>query len=329
MQQQRNWFEQLSQEKRVKMYGYFREWLSYREIWRRMGVAHTTISREIKRNSDDLWWDKMKYDPLKADKKRIQRRRKANRLQIKLWKDDKMRKRFEELLFLKWNIRWPDEILWRLRLEWYQTINTSTVYRFINKEKPAWKRFLRYKQLWYKTYGKGNKRKQWYLDVPNIWKRDEIINNRERIWDWEWDTIISNHKVKWGAVTLVERKSQYVLIKKTNNLKPATIKWIIEEMIASEQVITITFDNWIEFWKIWELWVQCFRANIYASHERWTNEKVNWFIRRFIPKWANIDERSDQEIQIIQDNLNHKPRKKLNYKTPFEVYNNLSLTYIS
>lgn len=293
MQIQINGFRQLSQEKRVEIYGYFREWLSCREIWRRMGVAHTTISREIKRNSIDLWWDKHKYDPLKANKKTIQRRKKANHLKIKLWQDDKLRYRFEELLVEKWIMRWPDEILWRLRLEWYKSINTSTVYRFINNEKPIRKHFLRYKQKWYRTHSKGNKRSKWYNDVPNILERDKIINNRERIWDREADTIISNRKVKWWAAILVERKSQYTLIRKVSNLKANNIKTTIENMINWEKVITITFDNWVEFSKISELLVQCFRANIYASYERWTNEKTNWFIRRFIPKWANIDDRSD------------------------------------
>jgi IS30 family transposase len=57
-----------------------------------MGVAHTSVSREIERNSIDLGWDKTKYDPLKAEKKRLERRWKANKSHIKLRRDHKQRK---------------------------------------------------------------------------------------------------------------------------------------------------------------------------------------------------------------------------------------------
>ena len=95
-----------------------------------------------------------------------------------------------------------------------------------------------------------------------------------------------------------------------------------------EKVESITFDNWVEFSSILKLCYQCYRADSYSSWQRWTNEKHNWYVRRFIPKWENINARSNEEIQKIQDMINHKPRKILGYKTPYEVYYGVEQKYI-
>ena len=99
-------------------------------------------------------------------------------------------------------------------------------------------------------------------------------------------------------------------------------------MLTWKVVESITFDNWVEFSNIIDLPYKCYRADTYSSWQRWTNEKHNWYVRWFIPKWANIDDRTDEDIQKIQDMINHKPRKILGYKTPYEVYYNKTLNYI-
>lgn len=102
----------------------------------------------------------------------------------------------------------------------------------------------------------------------------------------------------------------------------------INAMLAWEVVRSITFDNWTEFSNIWKLKWQCFRADTYSSWQRWSNEKNNGLVRRFIPKWMDIWQFTDEEIQKIQDKINHKPRKILGYKSSYEVYHNKNLTYI-
>jgi len=323
-----NLYVHLSQEKRVEIYAFLREWLSFREIWRRLCVCHTTISREIKRNSIDKWWEVYEYKPIQAERLYQDRRIKANFKHIKLWKDHRLRCMIEELLS-SWKYWWPDEILWRLRLEWFIIVSTATLYRFIRVHKTLWQRYLRHKQKWYRTNNKWNKRKKMYQDVPNISERPEIINERWRIWDFEWDTVVSGHKYKWWLATLTDRKSRYCLFKKVWNLKANTLNITLRAMIQWENVKSITFDNWVEFSDIANLGIQCYRADPYASYQRWTNEKHNWYIRRFIPKWTNINVRTDYEIQNIENIINSKPRKILGYRTPYEVYYNKTLTYIT
>ncbi len=319
----------LTQEERVKIYGFIQLKLSLREMWRRLWRQHTTISDEIKYNSIDKWRWKIVYCPLEAERRRLERRYKANQQHIILRKDDKQRELLEMLLEEKWNSWWPDEILWRMRLElWRDTVSTPTLYRFIREDKPILQRYLRHKQKGYKTIKKWNKRKKMYQDVPNIKERPEIIEKRWRLGDFEWDTVVSWKGYCWWLVSLADRKSRYYMLKKTGNLKADSINLTINAMLMWEKVESITFDNWVEFSSILELPYQCYRADTYSSWQRWTNEKHNWYLRRFIPKWANIDDWTNEEIQKIQNMINHKPRKILGYKTPYEVYYNKSLTYI-
>jgi len=321
---------QLTQEERVKIYWFIQLKLSFREMWKRLNRQHTSIINEIKNNSIDKWWWVLVYCPIEAERRRLERRYKANHFHIVLRKDWKQRELLEKILEEKWKIWWPDEILWRIRTElWRKVISTPTFYRFIREDKPLLQRFLRFKQRWYKTHKKGNKRKKMYQDVPNIKDRLEVINERGRNWDFEWDTVISGHKYKWWLATLADRKSRYYLLKKIADLKSKTINMALNIMLEWEKVESITFDNWVEFSEISKLPRPCFRADPYSSYQRWTNEKHNWFLRRFIPKWVNINDWTDQEIQEIQDMINHKPRKILWYKTPYEVYHNTTQKYIS
>lgn len=168
-----------------------------------------------------------------------------------------------------------------------------------------------------------------YTDVPNISQRPIEINDRVEIWDREADTIVSNHKVKWWAITLVERKTWYLLITKIKNHHADYVKQMIMTMTIDHAINSMTFDNGPEFSKIADLPYQCYRADPYASRQRWQNERTNGMVRRSIPKWADINERSDQEIKDIQDKLNHKPRKKLQYRSPYELYYNVKLSYIT
>ena len=326
---QRNRFSHISQEQRIEIHAFLRAWLWFRAIGRELWLSHTTISREVWRNSIDKWRDKKEYKPLYAHKHYLQKRYKANRLHCVLRKDKKMRDIIEYYLKQKWHIWWPDEIAGRLEREWYKRINTSTIYRFIRNEYPERQRYLRYKQKWYKTQWKWNKHIKIYDDVENISKRSDESNKRELLDDREWDSVLSNKKYKWWVITFAQRKSRYYLIKKIPNLKSVTVNKVINKRIKNENIKSATFDNWTEFSWISQLPIECFRANPYASYERGTNEKHNGILRWFLPKWCNINQWSDQEIQKIQDEINNKPRKILDYQTPYEVYHNIKRKYIS
>lgn len=323
-------YTHLKQEEREEIFLFVREWKSLRRIWRKIWRSHTSISRELNRNVEKKWrWEKRKYSPSKAQRMSEERRMETNRKRMILYKDHSLHEKIVSLLKDKGKNRWLDEIIWRLKLEWNCKISTGSAYRFIREERKDLQKYLRFWAKWYRTKKKWNKRTKWYTDVPNISERWEIANERREIWHWEWDTVVSGKIAKWWIVSMLERRSRYYLIKKVNNLKAETARITIEAMMKWEKVLSATFDNWVEFWAIWNLPFQCYRADPYASYQRWGNERHNWLFRVYVPKWSDISKYTEEEIYKIQNEINHKPRKILWYKSPYEVYHNVEKKYIS
>lgn len=326
------WKVQITQEERIEIYTFLREWLSFREMWRRLWRSHTSIGRELWRNSLDCWRWVIRYKPLIAEQKRLQRRLEANKNHIILYKDHEQRELLEKYLQDKWDSWWPDEILNRISDELdRKVISTWTFYRFVSAWFPRRKRYLRHKGVRYKK--NDQRKKPLLIDIPLIHERSDDIRDRKRIGDREADTIVSNKLVKWWAVTLVDRKSRYTLLKKVKTLESNIVGSTMRYMLWNEKKKSVTTDNGKEFaWLkllIKALNIDWFRCDPYSSYQRWTNEKTNWFIRRYLPKWVDINQYTDKEIQEIQDKLNHKPRKILWYKTPYEVYHNICIKYLT
>ncbi len=326
------WFKHINQDQRIKIYAMIEQWLSYRKIWLALWRHHTSISREVERNSIENQWWWTKYNPLIAENKYIKRRKTANLAHIKLRNNHSLRSKIHHILSdssIDW---WPNEILWRLKLEWWKVVSTSTLYRYIRSYTQWWK-YLRYKQEWYKYKKRKRSTKITIKWVQKIDKRPSIIDERKRIWDWEIDTVVSCREWQWWLFTATDRKSRYELIKKVWNLKSHTLYITMLSCFYWEKVNTLTSDNWSEFALLADVQeqmnIKCYTANPYCSYERGTNERHNWFIRRYIPKKSDISKYSEEEIQVIQNKLNHKPRKCLDYRTPYEVYHNTKLNYIS
>lgn len=86
---------------------------------------------------------------------------------------------------------------------------------------------------------------------------------------------------------------------------------------------TLTCDNGKEFAGhraiAQRLQIDCYFADPYASWQRGTNEQTNGLIRQYVPKSTDLDTVSGYDINRIMDRLNHRPRKTLDWKTPFEV----------
>lgn len=66
--------------------------------------------------------------------------------------------------------------------------------------------------------------------------------------------------------------------------------------------------------------LQYYFCDPYSSWQRGLNEHTNGLIRQYIPKKSSFENISKEEIVTIANKLNHRPRKSLGYKTPFEVF---------
>ena len=190
----------------------------------------------------------------------------------------------------------------------------STMYSFIRRYKPERERLLRYKSFGYKKR-KWKAKKTALVGVPLIEARWEEINSREVFGNWEVDMVVWPRWEKWGLLTMVERQTRYVIIKK---LKRATKKEVMKGIIASlrsYEVMSITSDNGSEFSGLKEVWevLNClvYRCHPYSSWEKWGNERMNGLIRWFIPKRWSIQKYREEYIEKIAEKLNRKPRKNL------------------
>ena len=237
------------------------------------------------------------------------------------------------------NARTIDDATWqfvqdRLLEQWspeqisgHVAISPETVYQRVYANKRAggllWKN-LRSQKLRKKRYGKAERRGT----IPNrvsIDDRAAIVETRSRIGDWEADTVIGkNHRQ--AIVSIVERKTGFTLIQKVERKTALAVSQAMIGLLKPhrKKVHTITSDNGKEFAGHEEiaskLKADFYFAHPYSSWERGTNENTNGLIRQYFPKNRDFTTITQQEINMAMERLNNRPRKRLGYQTPSQVF---------
>jgi len=166
--------------------------------------------------------------------------------------------------------------------------------------------------------------------IPNqvsIDDRPAIVDAKRRFGDWEGDTVIGKGH-RGALVTLVERKSLYTVIRSVLHKTAAAIREAVVDGLSPyiDRVHTITYDNGREFadheGMASDLDARIYFAHPYASWERGLNENTNGLIRQYFPKHRDLTTVTEAEISHAMDKLNHRPRKSLGFRTPYEVFFN-------
>lgn len=312
-------YQQLTLKQRFQLEILLRTMQVQKDIAHFLDVDPGTISRELSRNSDS------KYDAHKAEVKSHRRRKQAKQKTKKLLNDEFIHAYTEEKLKLYWS---PEQISGRLRKDLGMIICHETIYQFIYEERPGWKKYLRQKKGKYRRrHGtRVRERAREEAKKKRIELRPSIVDNRERIGDWEGDTIIGGER-NMGIITHAERRSGYLLgdlFKKKNSelIKEKIINRF--EKISGGKKYTITYDNGIEFseHELIEKGTQMevYFANPYHSWERGTNENTNGLLRQFFPKKSLFATLTQKAVDNAVALINHRPRKRLDYLTPYEVF---------
>lgn len=311
-------YKHLTEREKIEIYKYISMWYKPWEIWKELWRHRTTISRHIEENSK-----KGKYDPRYAWELYRERRRRCWEKRKKIVNDYELRKKIIWYLKNKDVDYSPDVIAYKIN-EWREkkVISMKSIYNHIrNREKSLWI-YLRYKWWWYKKR-KWVERFTRMNHIPLIELRPKEIEKRMDIWHWEVDCIVSKEH-KPGLITIVERKSRYLIIQKKHTFKAEPVSKLITYALYWKCVQSITSDNGSEFQyldKIWDkLRCEYYRCHPYSSWEKWSNERNNREVRVYIPKWSDISEYTDKELLDIQNKINRKPRKILWYKTAEEVF---------
>lgn len=168
-------------------------------------------------------------------------------------------------------------------------------------------------------------------DLPCIDARPKVVEGRKEIGHWEDDSMVYSLTCPVRLRTMNERVSGLVLIAKAHERTMAEANRITKERLGPLPPVlrkTLTRDRGSEnlgYATLEEdLGIRCFFAHAYHSWERGSNENLNGLVRRFFPKKTDFRTITDEEIQRVEELLNSRPRKRLGWRTPYEVFYELT-----
>jgi IS30 family transposase len=313
--------KQITNEQRYQIEAYLKAKMSIEFIARELDKHHISIRREIKRNAQKRGGYNAKRAIMLADerKERYGRNRKFTseiEKTIRLYIEQE-----------QWS---PEQIAGYCKKTGEPMVSHERIYQYIRIDKENGGDL--YKNLRHKL--KHRKRPVGGKFIPikdrvSIDERPEAINNKERFGDWEIDTIIGKDG-KGAIVTIVERSTAFFMMKNLPDGKNAeSLAKIVIEMLLpyKKHVHSITADNGTEFADhktiAHNLDLNFYFAHPYSSWERGLSEYTNKLIRQYIPKKSVFTDFSDDYILEKQYRINRRPREKLGFDSPKNIFYNL------
>jgi IS30 family transposase len=312
-------YNQITSEERYTLGALHAQGFSQAKIARALGRHPSTVSRELRRNSARF---DGAYRPSKADE-RTSGRRSRSRRNRRFTREDL---ELVELL-LRENLS-PEQISGYLKALGLLRISHETIYKHV------WRDWKHEGQLWThlrcspkkrrKRYGKYDSRGR-LAGKKMISERPPEVETREEPGHWEMDTVMGKHASNHCLLSLVERKTGYVIIGKLENRQKEVVTARAVELIRKHTgwFKTITADNGTEFHdfkKIEEATgVPIYFAHPYHSWERGSNENANGLIRQYLPKRMNMSGVTQHRCNAVALALNIRPRKRHGFKSPAEV----------
>lgn len=308
---------------RQKLEYWLRTKQSLRAVARVMRRDHSVLVRELNRNANG---DRNKYRADIAQKlfeKRVHKQHRG-----KLDKCPELKQHVLEKLKEDWS---PDVIAGKLKLSGRkETISRESIYHYIYEKSGRFEGWYKYLQQGKKKRQKRYGRKSSKLCIPeriSIHERPKYIAERKRYGDWESDSVIFS-KQKNALSVQSERKSKLIRMHKVlNKTAEETTNALIKtaESVPKELFLTLTFDNGgegvghTEIKK--EYGVDTYFCDPFASWQKGGVENANKMIRRYLPRKTDLSKLTDRDIYDIQEKLNNRPRRCLNYFSPNEVIN--------
>lgn len=288
-----------------------------------LGIHRTNVCKEIKRNKDP---DGI-YRGGHAHKRYLIRRKEIKFPYRKIENDIGLRKYIVKKIKKLWS---PEQIAGRLKkMHRKNLVCHETIYTFIYKQKPGLTKYLRHQKSKYRRKRGSQARIELNRasKIRRIMERPPIVTERSRIGDWEDDTVIGKEKTQ-RIYTCVERKSGFGMADKLDIVTAKIVAKKIEKRflkLPKNKRKTITRDNGLEFGDYDKdleerLDVQVYRAREYCSWDRGSNENWNGLLRQFFPKGMFFATITQQDVEHAVRMLNNRPRKRLNYSTPREVF---------
>jgi transposase, IS30 family len=277
-----------------------------------IGYSTSTVYREIARNAGGAGYE-AKFAQQRANTRAL-RSRNALVTPDKTWHSVDHYLRLEHS---------PEQIAGLLN------ISHETIYRYIYRDKKAngcLHLHLRCQKPYRKRCSGANRNRRG--KIPNQRRIDERpahVEDRAQVGHWEFDSIVGPSHAS-SLITGVERKSGYVVMALLDKAGCLGVSKAMVELLKpmAHCVKTITTDNGGEFamheWLDAQLGCTSYFCRPYASCQRGSNENANGLIRQYLPKKRDLSTVTQAELDMIMDRLNNRPRKRLGFKTPNQVF---------
>lgn len=315
-------YRQLSTEERYTIGAMRQRGCGVVEIARELNRHRSTIWNEVRRNRstyDGAYRARWAVEKTNGRRRRSRRNKRYGAAQFAP---------VESLLRQDFS---PEQIVGRARLEGRPVMCHETIYLWIWADKrrggSLWLHLRGARKQKRKRYGRKDSRGRLAGKRP-IQDRPEIVEHRRRFGDWEIDTV--HGRGKPCVVTTVERKSGLL---RFGPLPRATVEHTnarLIDLLSNEphRVRTLTSDNGTEFHGYKHLERQLgLRVYFAAPHHAWergTNENTNGLLRQYLPKGTPLGTLTQPACDAIADKLNHRPRRRLGFRTPHEVYHGIA-----
>jgi IS30 family transposase len=313
-------YTRLFQSEREQLFLLHHEGVSLREIAKRLGRTHTTISREFKRLGN------AEYSPVMAHQRAIQLRGSPRKHKL----DESLLRTY---VIRKLGNRWsPEQIAGRLRYIHAQTtVCHETIYNILYQYP------LTHERLW-EFLRRGHKKRERVFDrrtrharkmlitgkIP-ITERPKEAQTRSKVGHWETDLMEGTKKTHHVVSATVDRKSGAIILDKLiSKESEEKMRALVRRMSRIPFHIrkTMTFDNGTEnteHRRLERLRMMTYFCASYRSWEKGTVENTIGLVRDYLPKGMDLTNVTQQDVMIIGTDLNDRPRKRLGYKTPNEV----------
>lgn len=313
-------YNQLTSQQRSQIFAYLQDGIARKIICERIGISQATLCRELKRNCGKHG----KYTWQLAQQKAIERReRTCTNRRTPSWIINKALRLLRDE---DWS---PRQISGFLRLEGIN-ISHERIYQEIRSDETGeLKKHCRHK-LKYRRHKRRKRKSARRTIIPNrvsIHERPAEADGR-RFGDWEMDLVIGKGQ-KSAVLTMIERSTNIFLQTKLPSKHPKIVARAAWRLLLpyKKHVLTITTDNGIEFmehqWLSNHIGAKVFFADPFCSGQKGAVENANKLFRQYFPKGTDFRDVEQADLDKIQAKINRRPREKLNFSSPKNVFFNL------
>lgn len=327
-------YRHLSIEEREEIMCLRREGAGVREIARRIGRDKSTVSRELRRNACCAGTPRPYYRASTAQRRYEERRLRCRR--PRLLGDPALRSLVRrKILEDRWS---PEQVAGRIALEsGGRAVSAATIYREINgrrldtPEMRGMRRGMRgrLRHRGKRRHRRGEEERRGKIRVSHeLAERPGAADRRERVGDWEGDTVVGSGSGPC-LVTLVDRRSGYLRGGRAAAHTKAAVADVEVAALSGVPALTVTPDRGTEF-ADWPRVTRETGAEFYfcAAHHPWEKgmvENTNGLVREYFPKGTDFSSVADEEVARVYDAINRRPRKRLGWCTPWEVFHGEAL----